>query len=147
MGIFGKSLEEKAQDAIAEIGRLGLEVEHLGVTLDGKTARLTGQAQTMEVKARVMKEFNARIELDNVINTIRVVEAPAKQAAAAPAVVEAPPPQEARVHVVVPGDTLGALAKHYYGKASLYMKIFEANTDILKDPNMIKVGQKLRIPE
>ena len=28
----------------------------------------------------------------------------------------------------------------------LYPKIFEANTDILKDPNKIKPGQKLRIP-
>ncbi len=50
-------------------------------------------------------------------------------------------------HVVQKGDTLSHLAKHYYGKASLYMKIFEANKDVLKDPNLIKVGQKLRIPK
>jgi nucleoid-associated protein YgaU len=47
---------------------------------------------------------------------------------------------------VVSGDTLGALAKKYYGKANLYMKIFEANKDQLSNPNLIKVGQKLRIP-
>lgn len=34
----------------------------------------------------------------------------------------------------------------YYGDASLYPKIFEANKDVLKDPNLIRVGQKLRIP-
>ncbi len=49
-------------------------------------------------------------------------------------------------HDVVSGDTLSKLAKKYYGDPSLYMKIFEANRDVLKDPNLIKVGQKLRIP-
>jgi nucleoid-associated protein YgaU len=49
-------------------------------------------------------------------------------------------------HEVKKGDTLSKIAKQYYGDASLYMKIFEANRDILNDPNLIKVGQKLRIP-
>lgn len=33
-----------------------------------------------------------------------------------------------------------------YGDGTLYPKIFEANRDVLKDPNVIRVGQKLRIP-
>jgi nucleoid-associated protein YgaU len=49
-------------------------------------------------------------------------------------------------HEVKKGDTLWKIAVQYYGDGSLYPKIFEANRDILKDPNMIKVGQKLRIP-
>jgi nucleoid-associated protein YgaU len=49
-------------------------------------------------------------------------------------------------HEVVKGDTLSKIAEKYYGDATLYPKIFEANRDILKDPNLIKVGQKLRIP-
>ena len=49
-------------------------------------------------------------------------------------------------HVVETGDTLSTLAEHYYGDANLYPKIFEANLDILHDPNLIGVGQKLRIP-
>lgn len=49
-------------------------------------------------------------------------------------------------HEVQAGDTLSKIAKRYYGDASLYMQIFEANTDQLKDPDLIKVGQKLRIP-
>ena len=51
------------------------------------------------------------------------------------------------IYAVVPGDTLPKIAKHYYGDANTYMKIFEANKDQLKDPNMIQVGQKLRIPD
>jgi len=49
-------------------------------------------------------------------------------------------------HEVQKGDTLSKIAQQYYGDASLYMKIFEANQDTLKNPNLIKVGQKLRIP-
>ncbi|HPD55702.1 MAG TPA: LysM peptidoglycan-binding domain-containing protein [Smithellaceae bacterium] len=44
------------------------------------------------------------------------------------------------------GDTLWKIAENFYGDGKLYKKIFEANTDILKDPNKIKVGQKLKIP-
>jgi nucleoid-associated protein YgaU len=49
-------------------------------------------------------------------------------------------------HDVVKGDTLSKIAQKYYGDASLYMKIFEANKNILKDPDKIQVGQRLRIP-
>ncbi len=49
-------------------------------------------------------------------------------------------------HEVKKSDTLWKIAEKYYGDGSLYTKIFEANRDTLKDPNLIKVGQKLRIP-
>ena len=49
-------------------------------------------------------------------------------------------------HVVQQGETLSKIATHYYGDSNLYPKIFEANRDILKDPDVIRVGQKLRIP-
>ena len=49
-------------------------------------------------------------------------------------------------HEVVSGDTLWKIAKKYYGDGSLYMEIFNANQDVLTDPDKIKVGQKLRIP-
>ena len=49
-------------------------------------------------------------------------------------------------YTVAKGDTLSHIAKHFYGKASQWPKIFEANRDILKDPDRINIGQKLRIP-
>ena len=49
-------------------------------------------------------------------------------------------------HEVKKGDTLWKIAEQYYGDGSLHPKIFEANRDILDNPNVIKVGQKLRIP-
>lgn len=50
------------------------------------------------------------------------------------------------IHVVVSGDTLGKLAVHHYGKASLWPHIFAANRDQIDDPDEIFVGQELRIP-
>jgi nucleoid-associated protein YgaU len=44
------------------------------------------------------------------------------------------------------GDSLSKIAKQFYGDASMYMKIFEANKDQLKNPDLIQIGQKLRIP-
>lgn len=49
-------------------------------------------------------------------------------------------------HTVKSGETLGKIAKQYYGDASKYKKIFSANTDILKDPDMIHPNQELIIP-
>lgn len=47
---------------------------------------------------------------------------------------------------IVSGDTLGGIAKRYYGKASLYTRIHEANKDLIPDPNKIYPGQKIKIP-
>ena len=51
-----------------------------------------------------------------------------------------------QIYVVQSGDTLSKIAHKYYGDASLYPKIFQANRDQLSDPNKISPGQKLRIP-
>lgn len=52
----------------------------------------------------------------------------------------------AQYYVVRKGDTLSKIAEKYYGDPSLYKDIFEANKNVLKDPNKIFPGQKLRIP-
>jgi len=51
-----------------------------------------------------------------------------------------------QTYVVQSGDTLSKIAQKYYGDGALYKQIFEANRDILKDPNKIFPGQKLKIP-
>ncbi len=50
------------------------------------------------------------------------------------------------VYTVQSGDTLSKIAKSTYGDANSYMKIFDANKDKLDNPNMIKIGQQLVIP-
>jgi len=55
-------------------------------------------------------------------------------------------PKSNGVHVVQPGDTLWAIAKKYYGNGAQYTKIYNANKDKIKNPNLIYPGQKLVIP-
>ena len=54
---------------------------------------------------------------------------------------------ELRTYTVVSGDTLWKIAERMYGNGSGYMKIFEANTGVLENPDRILPGQKLTIPE
>ena len=51
-----------------------------------------------------------------------------------------------RIYVVKSGDSLSKIARNEYGNANEWKRIFEANTDILKDPDKIFPGQKLKIP-
>src|SRR5436190_16421112 len=51
-----------------------------------------------------------------------------------------------KTYAVKPGDTLSKIAKEHLGDANAYMKIFNANTDQLSDPDKIKPGQVLKIP-
>jgi nucleoid-associated protein YgaU len=50
------------------------------------------------------------------------------------------------VYPVKSGDTLSKIAKYVYADANKYPKIFEANKDQLTNPDLIKVGQKLKLP-
>ena len=50
-------------------------------------------------------------------------------------------------HTVKSGETLGKIAKHYYGNPMKYKQIFQANSDILKNPDLIYPNQKLVIPK
>ncbi|MEO0357339.1 MAG: LysM peptidoglycan-binding domain-containing protein, partial [Pseudomonadota bacterium] len=49
-------------------------------------------------------------------------------------------------HVVRPGDTLAKLAIRYYGDKDLFDRIFNANRDVLSDPEQLRIGIALRIP-
>lgn len=69
--------------------------------------------------------------------TKRQEEAIAKAGAAA---------EKPNVYEVKPGDSLSKIAKEVLGDAGRWKEIFEANKDQISDPNIIRVGQKLKIP-
>jgi len=143
MGLFGKSFEEKVKDAVAKVSGMGLGVRNLGAKVEGKTVTLSGDAPTRDITVKVMQHFDQLVKTDNTVNAMRV-DAPKP----APATVPPPPPKPVeRFYEVVAGDTLSKIAQRYYGNGNKYMKIFEANKDILSNPDLIKPGQKLRIPE
>jgi nucleoid-associated protein YgaU len=60
-----------------------------------------------------------------------------------PAAPAAPPEQ---TYTVVAGDSLSKISKKLYGDANQWKRIFEANRDQIKNPDLIHPGQKLKIP-
>jgi len=52
-----------------------------------------------------------------------------------------------QTYTVQAGDTLSAIAKRLLGNANSYMEIFNANRDVLNNPDVIKPGQVLKIPQ
>jgi nucleoid-associated protein YgaU len=65
-------------------------------------------------------------------------------------VAPAKPPEPAKPaqqdYIVKAGDTLSDIAKTFYGKSSLWRKIYDANKDVIDDPDAVKPGTTIRIP-
>jgi nucleoid-associated protein YgaU len=57
------------------------------------------------------------------------------------------PAGSVHTYVVVKGDSLSKIAGRQYGDAQKWRRIYEANRDLIKDPDLIYPGQQLRIPE
>ena len=53
---------------------------------------------------------------------------------------------EVQYYEIVKGDSLWKIAKKFYGNGNDYPKIFEANKEVIKDPDLIFADQKIRIP-
>jgi phage tail protein X len=49
-------------------------------------------------------------------------------------------------YLIEKGDTLSHIAKRYYGAASRWPRLFEANREVIQDPDRIFPGQKIRVP-
>ncbi len=131
------------KEAIAQVQQRTAGIESLAARVEEKTVTLTGKAASLAAKTAAMQAFNALLKAENTVNMIRV-EAPA---AAPPPEIEAPTEPEEAIHEVQRGETLSGIARQHYGKAALYMKVVEANRDVLSNPDLIKPGERLRIPK
>jgi len=57
-----------------------------------------------------------------------------------------PAEEPVEFYTIRSGDTLGKIARQYYGDAMQYPRIFEANREVIEDPDKIYPGQRIRIP-
>ena len=58
-----------------------------------------------------------------------------------------PPKEKVEYYIIVKGDTLSKIAKQYYGDASKWKAIHEANRDLIANPDLIQIGWALKIPQ
>ena len=121
---------EKANHLVNAVDALGFDVVDLDIEVDGDTALIYGEAANQETREKVILVVG---------NTEGIASVDDRMTTA----VEEP---QAQFHAVVSGDTLGKIAKKYYGNAMKYPVIFEANKPMLTHPDKIYVGQVLRIP-
>jgi len=121
--LAARSLEETIRD-------LELHVEGLNVLVDDDSATISGMAYDQATREKVILVVGNSDGIATVDDqmTVENVE------------------PEAQFHTVASGDTLGKLAKTYYGNAMKYPVIFEANKPMLSHPDKIYPGQVLRIP-
>ena len=130
--LFGKKEEEApvASALLAHVQALGLPFKQLTVQLSGEKVTIKGEVDN-QIDAEKIALAVGNVEgVDSVDNQISVVV----------------PLPDSRYHTVVSGDWLSKIAKTYYGDATKFDVIFEANKPMLKDPDEIYPGQVLRIP-
>lgn len=107
-------------------------VQGLNVEVQGETAVITGEADTPEAMEKAILMAGNALGIQN-------VDASGLQG----------PEQtiEVEYYEIKEGDSLWKIAEAFYDNGSEYTRIFEANREVIKDPDLIFPGQKIRIPK
>jgi nucleoid-associated protein YgaU len=120
------ALTDKYKDLISLAKSSG--IENLKVEEKGTVLRVTGNTSSEATKNKLWDAYT-KVDPDmragDLVLDINIVAA-------------------SNVYTVKAGDTLGKIAKHYPGMT--WQKIFEANKDVIKNPDLIYPGQKFKIP-
>jgi nucleoid-associated protein YgaU len=128
--IFGS--EEEAAERIKEnIEASNPGIQDLNVAYNDGVVELTGTADSAEAMEKA-------VLMAGNVKGVSEVKADGVNAPPQPAPVE--------YYVIQKGDSLSAIAKRYYGNAKDYPRIFDANREVIKNPDLIYPGQKIRIP-
>ena len=143
-----EQMKQKYASVLNVINSSGVKLSHMHIQ-DGKLF-LQGAAGSEAIKNRVwdeVKKVNPSLNDITVDLTVDPAAAPPPATAAAAAGASGGSSGGNRTYTVAAGDSLSKIAKNFYGNANQYMKIFEANKDKLSDPDKIKPGQVLTIPD
>jgi len=153
------ALADKVTALTAEVEQLKASASSQAGTAQAENARLTasfaalqrstGQVSTESAANRTLVQqlqgANAVLAQENYqLKTMisRTTGGPAPTGTlAAPT-----PPPGTRLHQVVAGDSLSKISQRYYGTATRWQEIYNANTDKIGSTGVLRVGSELRIP-
>jgi nucleoid-associated protein YgaU len=141
-----EQLKQKYQSVQNAMGQNQVRLQNLN--MQGDKLFMRAEAPSQEAKNKIWDQIKlidptySDLVADITVNA-SAQAAPRTQSAGA----SASGGQSTRTYTVQPGDTLSKISKQFYGNANEYMKIFNANKDRLHNPNEIRSGQELVIPE
>jgi nucleoid-associated protein YgaU len=126
-----QSQERKRESSLVSlVNQMGFQVRDLAVDIEGDKALIRGAVDSQEQREKIILLVGNTEGIGSVDDQLKVSR-------------QEP---ESQFYDVKSGDSLSKIAKQYYGDANKYNLIFEANKPMLKDPDEIYPGQKLRIP-
>lgn len=114
---------------------LGDRLTGLNVAFSNGTAKLFGQADSHATRQKAVLLAGNHDGVERVDDSGLTVAQAAK------------PADEASFYTIEKGDTLSGIAKKHYGDANRWRDLFEANKEVIDDPDKIYPGQTIRIPK
>jgi nucleoid-associated protein YgaU len=133
---------------------VGLRDKYNYAIQSAKQIRFDGSAEEREGKLYFSGTVNSEDEKNQIWNALKTIPDWQKEVVAdikvrpgAQQPAQQPGVGGQKTYTVQAGDTLSAIAKRYLGDANAYMDIFNLNRDQLTDPDKIKTGQVLKLPE
>jgi nucleoid-associated protein YgaU len=137
---------------------MGLREKYNHAIQTAKNFRMQGGAEERDGKLHFKGTVATQEEANKIWDAIKTVPSWSQEVVAdiqATRQAPAQPPSQAApqstaketTYTVKAGDTLSKIAKEHLGNANAYMDIFNANRDQLSDPDKIRPGQVLKIPQ
>jgi nucleoid-associated protein YgaU len=123
---------DKVQELLQR--ELGGQIEDLSVTFDDGTVFLTGSCDSQATQEKAILLAGNVKGISQVNDDHLTFPAPEKSV-------------QTEFYTIKSGDTLSKIAKTYYGDAMNDPEIFEANRQVIKNPDLIYPGQTIRIPK
>lgn len=147
MGIFdflknmGRDVEGETATAITNDlnDKLPGLIDNLNVAFDDGTVTLAGEASSAEVREKAILLAGNVKGVEKVDDSqLTVAEAEAEPEATEP---------EPKFYTIQKGDSLSKIAKNEYGDGGKWRELYNANREIIDNPDLIHPGQRIRIPD
>ena len=129
---LGREAEDIKKDIIEALGG---SVDNLQVAFNDGTVTLRGTVDSQATREKAVLLAGNVQSVENVDDQLTVS---APEAAAAPAPV---------FYTIQSGDSLWKIASRHYGDGNKWNALFEANREVIKDPDLIYPGQQIRVPQ
>ena len=132
--IFGSDDEDAGEQLAAHIEADNPGIEGLEIAVEGDTAIIKGEAESSGAMEKAVLMAGNALGISSV--EAGELTVPESEAVAG----------ETQYYEIQSGDSLWKIAKQFYGSGTKHEAIFEANREVIQDPNLIFPGQKIRIP-